>query len=51
MLQIQSKGDALHIVPDPEKVLSEIDRVLRSDGILIAPNFVEHKGTALSRLW
>ena len=44
-------ANALHIVPDPVKVLGEIDRVLRPDGILIAPNFVEHKGTALSRLW
>lgn len=44
-------ANALHIVPDPEKVLSEIGRVLRPGGILIAPNFVEHKGTLLSRIW
>ena len=44
-------SNALHIIPEPEKALLEIDRVLRPDGILIAPNFVEHKGTALSRIW
>lgn len=44
-------ANALHIVPDPEKVLLEIDRVLRPNGILIAPTFVEHKGTLLSRVW
>ena len=44
-------ANALHIVPDPEKALSEIARVLRPGGLLIAPNFVEHKGTVLSRLW
>ena len=44
-------ANALHIVPDPEKVLWEIDRVLKPGGILIAPNFVEHKGTLTSRVW
>ena len=28
-------ANALHIVPEPEKVLSEIRRVLRKDGLLI----------------
>ena len=44
-------ANALHIVPDPAKVLSEIDRVLRPGGLLIAPNFVEHNGTLVSRVW
>ncbi|MBR3508018.1 MAG: methyltransferase domain-containing protein [Lachnospiraceae bacterium] len=33
-------ANALHVIPEPEKVLKEIQRVLRPDGILIAPNFV-----------
>jgi ubiquinone/menaquinone biosynthesis C-methylase UbiE len=44
-------ANALHVMPEPEKALSEIDRVLRSDGILIAPNFVSHKAGIGSRLW
>ncbi len=33
-------ANALHVIPHPEDVLSEIRRVLRKDGLLIAPNFV-----------
>ena len=32
-------ANALHIVPEPEKALSEIRRVLRDDGVLVAPTF------------
>lgn len=44
-------ANALHVMPEPKKALSEIDRVLREDGILIAPNFVGHKNGTVSRLW
>ena len=30
----------MHIIPDSETVLSEIRRVLRKDGLFIAPNFI-----------
>ena len=38
---------ALHIVPLPEKALAEIRRVLRDDGVLIAPTFT-HAGNSFS---
>lgn len=36
-------SNALHIVPKPEKALMEIRRVLKKDGVLIAPTFT-HAG-------
>ena len=33
-------ANALHIIPNPEKALAEIRRVLKEDGVLIAPNFI-----------
>ena len=44
-------ANALHVMPEPEQALGEIDRVLRDGGILIAPNFVEHSAGFTSRLW
>ena len=44
-------ANALHVMPEPEKALKEIDRVLKDDGILIAPNFVEHQTGLVSRIW
>ena len=32
-------SNALHVVPQPEKALQEIKRVLKEDGVLIAPTF------------
>ena len=44
-------ANALHVMPDPETALSEIDRVLKQKGILIAPNFINHQTSFVSRLW
>ena len=38
-------SNALHIVPQPEKALAEIRRVLKDDGVLIAPTFTHGNGT------
>ena len=38
-------SNALHIVPQPEKALAEIRRVLKEDGVLIAPTFT-HAGNS-----
>ena len=38
-------SNALHIVPQPEKALIEIQRVLKEDGVLIAPTFT-HAGNS-----
>ena len=40
-------SNALHIVPQPEKALQEIKRVLKEDGVLIAPTFT-HAGNSFS---
>lgn len=37
-------ANALHIIPNPEKALAEIRRVLKDDGVLIAPNFIFREG-------
>ena len=38
-------SNALHIVPQPEKALQEIKRVLKDDGVLTAPTFT-HAGNS-----
>jgi phosphatidylethanolamine/phosphatidyl-N-methylethanolamine N-methyltransferase len=46
-------ANALHIMPEPEKALREIYRVLKKDGVLIAPTFVHaqsKKAAVLSRI-
>ena len=40
-------SNALHIVPQPEKALAEIRRVLKDDGVLISPTFT-HAGNSFS---
>ena len=40
-------SNALHIVPQPEKAFAEIRRVLKDDGVLIAPTFT-HAGNSFS---
>jgi len=44
-------ANALHIMPDANKALNEAKRVLKNDGTLIAPNFVEHNSSKESTVW
>ena len=43
-------SNALHIVPQPEKALAEIRRVLKDDGVLIAPTFNHGNSTLPGRI-
>ena len=36
-------SNVLHIIPEPEKALAEIKRVMSKDGVLIAPTFTHAK--------
>ncbi|WP_411328528.1 class I SAM-dependent methyltransferase [Anaerofustis stercorihominis] len=44
-------ANALHIMPNPNKALDEIKRVLKTDGLLIAPTFVYDGKVNKIRLW
>lgn len=37
-------ANALHVMPEPQRALAEIWRVLKSDGLLLAPTFVHSEG-------
>ena len=43
-------SNALHIVPEPEKALSEIRRVLKDDGVLVAPTFTHADNAFFAQL-
>ena len=43
-------ANALHIVPNPEKALCEIRRVLKNDGVLIAPTFTHANNSVSGKL-
>ena len=43
-------SNALHIVPQPEKSLREIKRVLNDDGVLIAPTFTHAENSLRGRI-
>lgn len=44
-------ANALHIMPNPDKALSEIRRVLKKGGLLIAPTFVYDGKVNKIRIW
>ena len=43
-------SNALHIVPHPEKALAEIRRVLKDDGVLIAPTFTHAENSLFGKV-
>ena len=43
-------SNALHIVPQPEKALAKIKRVLKDDGVLIAPTFTHAENSFSGRV-
>ena len=43
-------SNALHIVPQPEKALAEIRRVLKDDGVLIAPTFTHAENSLFGKV-
>ena len=43
-------SNALHIVPQPEKALAEIRRILKDDGVLIAPTFTHAESSFSGRV-
>ena len=43
-------SDALHILPQPEKALAEISRVLKEDGVLIAPTFIRANDSTFRKI-
>ncbi len=43
-------SNALHIVPQPEKALREIKRVLKDDGVLAAPTFIHAENSASGKV-
>ena len=43
-------SNALHIVPEPERALAEIRRVLKDDGVLVAPTFTHADNSFLGKV-
>lgn len=43
-------SNALHIMPNPTRALNEIQRVLKDDGVLFAPNFTHGGMSFLNRM-
>ena len=43
-------SNALHVVPQPEKALAEIRRVLKDEGVLIAPTFTHAENSFFGRV-